>query len=257
MKLYQQTPNCSDFDVTITGSEKPSFRILLPEWIRGVGLQHQGLCHVIPGIWHEKERGMHGAYSVNEQLQVEVEIEARDTEILAKLEVRNCGGSHIQDMWLNVCTAVNHLPGDPGWSNSDFLPSLPLDRTIQGRYWYEHVTPHRLFALTSSGLIPMHPHPDNPDASNVPLYSFVSSKDADALACAVQSVGGKTYCFQAWSNLSRYCTPCPGNACMHLEPFLAKTLFPNDSASIYGLAGIHQGDSASLSTRITEFFRQQ
>ena len=180
MKLYQQTPNCSDFDVIITKSEGPSFRVLLPEWIRGVGVQYQGLCHTIPGIWHETERGMHGVYEIAEQLRVGVEIETKHTEILVKLGVKNRGNSHIQDMWLNVCTSVNHLPGDPGWSNSNFLPSLPLDRTIQGRYWYEHVTPHHLLALTSTGWIPMHPYPDSPDANNVPLYSCEHYEILDA-----------------------------------------------------------------------------
>lgn len=254
MKLHQQTPNCSDFDVTVTGNEKPSFRLLLPEWIRGEGIQYEGLCHTIPGIWHETEYGMHGSYRVGEQLQVGVRIETRDSEILVELEVKNCGDSEIQNAWINVCASLNHLPGEPDWSNSDFLPSLPLERTIQGHYWYEHLTPNRLFALTSDAWIPMHPHAEKPDADTVPLYGFVPSETVDTMACAVQSVSGKAYCFQAWSNLSRYCAPCPGNACMHLEPFLAKIISPEESASIRGLIGVHNGDSDSLNKKIAEFF---
>jgi len=40
MNLHQQTPHCSDFDVTIDGDDSPSFRVLLPEAIYGNACMH-------------------------------------------------------------------------------------------------------------------------------------------------------------------------------------------------------------------------
>jgi hypothetical protein len=38
MNIYQQTKDCSDFDVAIENEEKPSFRVLLLEWIMAGGV---------------------------------------------------------------------------------------------------------------------------------------------------------------------------------------------------------------------------
>lgn len=255
MRLHQQTPDCADFDIILTGESSPAFRVLLPEWIRGQGVNYQGLCHVIPGVWHEVKHGIAGHYFVGAQLEISMEIETRETEILVDFRLKNNSLSDIQDIWANVCTAVNHLPGNPGWSNDTFLPSVPLDRAVQGRYWFETVTPKRLFAFTARGWLPMHPCPDRPDASSVPLYSFVPSSIADTKGCAIESPSGGIWCFQAWNTMLRYCTPCPGNACMHLEPFLAKVLAPCQTVDIRGLVGIHRGERNSLMEKIEEFLQ--
>ncbi len=256
MILNQQTPNCSDFDVTLTGDNDPSFRVLLPEAIRAKGLDHGGL-HTVPGIWDREENGIKGCFQVADALEISVLIEAHIHNIHVTLTLRNMGCHDIKDVWTDICASLNHLPGDPGWCNRRFLPSVILDRTLQGQYWFEHLTPHRLLALTDAGWVPMHPYPERPDASRVPLYSFVPSEKSDARACAVQSPDGEAYFFQAWSGSCRYCTPCPGNACMHLMPLVAQSLGPEASASIYGMVGIHFGDQKSLVEKLGRFHRKE
>ena len=253
MRLHQQTPDCADFDVTLEGGTGPSFRLLLPEWLRGEGIEYQGLLHVIPGTWRVQDRVVEGCFAAGEQIKISVRLEPGAGDILIELAVCNQGAQKIADVWANVCASVNHLPGDPGWSNDRFLPSVPLDRTVQGRYWYEKVAPRGLRALTAKGWVNMHPHPDRPDADQVPLYNFAPSAGTGARACAVPSAEGQEYCFQAWDAPCRYCAPSPGNACMHLEPFVAEVVEPGAVARIRGLAGIHVGDDDSLVEKIGQF----
>jgi len=221
--------------------------VLLPEWIHGRGIIHDGLLHVIPGSWRDTDRGTQGRFMVAGQLAIDVQIETSETGIQVVLGVTNAGSSEITDVWANICTPVNHLPGSPGWSNADFIPAaVPLDRALQGRFWFEVLTPTRLSTLTESGWVPMHPCPDRPDASSVPLYSFVPSVSADAWACALESPAAGLWFYQAWDTPCRWCTPCPGNACMHLEPFVAERLLPGTRAAIRGWVGMHHGDRPSL-----------
>jgi len=42
------------------------------------------------------------------------------------------------------------------------------------------------------------------------------------------------------------CAPFPGNACKHLEPFVAERLPMGESASVNGRIGMHEGYRASL-----------
>lgn len=245
-RLHQQTADCADFDVLPGRRDRPSFRVLLPEWIRGEGVKHTGFFHVIPGTWIQQERGVSGHYTVADQLSVGVRIEPEETSINVSLTVKNVGESEIAAVWTNVCASVNHLPGTPGWSDERFIPGVSLDRAAQGRYWFEVLTPRRLFAFTGSGWIPMHPCPDRPDAASVPLYSFAPSPAADARACAVESPDGGLWFFQQWNTPCRWCAPCPGNACMHLEPFLAERLPAGATASVCGRIGIHEGDRTLL-----------
>lgn len=244
--LRQQTANCSDFDVTLGNGTQPSFRVLLPEWIRGEGVRYPGLLHVIPGIWKKNETGVSGRFKVADQLDIAVDVMAADGAIDVILEVKNVGDCAISNVYANVCTSVNHLPGVPGWSNELFIPGIALDRTKQGRYWFEVVTPRRLQAFTGRRWIAMHPCPEDPDAAKVPLYSFTPSPTAQCCACAVESPSGGVWFYQLWSTPCRWCTPCPGNACMHLEPFLAGQLPVGASTNIHGRIGIHEGDVSSL-----------
>ena len=253
MKLLQQAPDCSDFDVTLAQDNSPAFRVLLPEWIRGNGIQHSKVFHVIPGKWKSTGSVVAGQFAVDEQLAISVVIEGRSCAIDVRLAVVNTSDRQMTDLWADICTSVNHLPGNPGWCNRQFLPALELDRNVQGRYWYEKVTPTRLFALTGPGWVRMHPQPDAPDASSVPLYSFDPSPAADAHACAVESVNGRLFFFQVWQSPCRWCTPCPGNACMHLQPFLTDSLAPGTSVVIRGRIGIHAGDRKSLTENIAMF----
>ena len=80
-----------------------------------------------------------------------------------------------------------------------------------------------------------------PDASRVSLYSFRPSSEDNATACAAQSEDGRFLFFQAWNTKCNYCTPCPGNACMHLHALIAERIEPGASASIKGRIGIFRG----------------
>ncbi|NLG52188.1 MAG: hypothetical protein GX552_18920 [Chloroflexi bacterium] len=252
MVYAQQTAGCSDFDITLPGDTAPSFRVLLPEWLRAVGLDYHGLFHTIPGRWEPWGEGVQGQITVMDTVAVGVRLLAHARHVDVTLSVQNIGSRTLTDVWANVCTSVNHLPGSPGWCNWTFMPHLDPDRFLQGRYWYEQVTPRGLRALTDEGWVPMHPQPDQPNADSVPLYSFVPSAQANARACAVCPPEGGLFLFQAWASPCRYCAPCPGNACMHLEPFLAETLPPGDVATIRGAVGLYAGDLPSLASHLEE-----
>jgi hypothetical protein len=250
VRFVQQTQGCSDFDVTLDGDETPSFRMLLPEHVTADGHEPVDATHVILGEWAARAELVEGRFALADMLEIHVKIEPAGSAAAVALNFENTSGQTLRNITANVCTSVNHLPGEPGWSNRDFIPEdVPLDRNEQGRAWYERVTPGELCALTEGGWVGMHPHPDDPDASNVPLYGFVPSEKADARACAVESESGLTF-LQAWDVPCHHCTPCPGNACMHLVPVVAETLAAGKSAEINATIGIHDGGRQSLASDI-------
>lgn len=250
MRLIQQTPDCSDFDVVLENRSSPDFRVLLPEWIRGNELTHKGGFHTIPGLWSQTDTTVQGHFTVDDQIEIGVNIVKGVSDIAVKLSITNISSILLTNLWANICTSLNHLPGEPGWSDQRFLPGIRLERSVQGRCWYEQITPHRLFALTDSGWKGMHPHPDDPDINKVPLYSFVPSEFPEAVACAVESPDGGCFFFHAWDTRCRWCTPCPGNACMHLEPMMTERLLPGEHASIHGRIGLYYGARTSLEDMI-------
>lgn len=253
VRLIQQTPNCFDFDVVLAGEDSPAFRILLPEKIHATGMDSLLGTHMVPGKWSEKDGVMRGTVDFGKAIKLDVEIKKGKTEITAKFKLTNMLDRDITNVYVDVCTSLNHLPGAPGWCNRTFMGNLPLDRAIQGRTWFEKISPKNLFAITDKGWVPMHPNPDKPDANSVPLYSFVSSKTANAIACVAQSPDKKTWFYQAWSVPCRYMTPCPGNACMHLEPVVAEKIPAGGSAEIRVIAGMHTGSKESLVDKIKQF----
>lgn len=89
-----------------------------------------------------------GNYNVADQIKVNVDIKLRHTDILVDLSLTNTGDHDISDIWVDVCTSVNHLPGEPSWSNERFMGNMPLDRAIQERFWYEQIAPRNLFVIT-------------------------------------------------------------------------------------------------------------
>ncbi len=251
MTFRQQTANCADFDVTTDGDLTPSFRMLLPEHVRADGFEPAGALHVIPGTWQTRADAVTGEFRVGEELMVSVRLEPLGCFVRVDLSFRNVGHRALCNLTANICTAVNHLPGVPGWCNRSFMPTkVPLDREVQGRYWYERTTPGRLVALTESGWVGMHPDPGDPDADKVPLYGFTPSPRADATACALGSIDGKTTFYQSWKAQCYYCTPCPGNACMHLEPLVTGTLAQGGQSTISGEIGMHEGGIESLAARL-------
>ena len=257
----RQAGDCSDFDVILAGDQTPAFRVLLPEHIVARGLTWDGPdratpahTHIIPGTWTQQINAVAGHFCLGDELEVAVCVATLPREIRISLTVKNTGRADLTDVMAHICTGVGRLPGAPGWCNRDFIPSVAMDRSLQGRYWFEHVTPHGLSALTGEGWVTMHPCPSKPDADMVPEYSFVPSAATDTKACAVRSANGKTYLYQAWNVPSRHCTPCPGSACMHLIPYVTDVLKPGDTATILGTVGIHCSDRASLTRKIQRLF---
>jgi len=230
--------------VTLDGRTTPAFRVLLPEHIRGTGLAYSGFFHIIPGEWQDTERGISGFFLAGQELRVDVSVQRGEMFIAVGLAVTNISDKTLRDVDGDICTAANCLPGKPSWANTDILPgSLPLDRDVQGRYWYSKITPDRLFALTTRGPVRMHPRPDDPDPDAVPQYGFSPSPEANARACYVMSENGKKLLYQAWNVPCRYCAPSPGNACMHLRPVLAETLGPGERVAIWGKMGMRKSGS--------------
>jgi len=254
MTLVQQLPRCSDFDVILAGGAMPAFRVLLPERVCADGKAiHPGAAHVVPGVWEATARGMVGRVRPCDDAEVTVAITCRETEIAVDLGVRNKTAHAFSHITVDICAGVNHLPGTPDWCNRDFIPSEPLDRAAQGRYWYETATPHGLKALTAEGWVRLHPRPDDPDAAHVPPYSFVLSPRADRFAAAVSSHDGGCLFFQAWDAPCYSSGPFPGNACTHLQPIAAMHLRPGQEVTIRGLIGIFEGTREALARRIIGF----
>jgi hypothetical protein len=254
MRLIQQLPNCTDFDVVLDGETTPAFRILLPEMVTSPELELKTLLHTIPGRWAVTEHGAQGEFCPSTDLELSVQIQCASPEIFADISIRNLSAQPLTQLRANVCANINHLPGTPPWCNRAFMPSLPLDRDAQGRYWYEKVAPGNLLALSDRGWIEMHPHPQTPDASLVPQYSFKPNV-GDVCACAVASADRSLLFFQAWDGPCQYCAPFPGNACMHLLPVIANVLASGSSAVIRGIAGIFAGNRDQLTTRIRQFYK--
>jgi len=252
MELLQQTKDCSDFDVVLAEGSGPAFRILLPEHANADGYQRR-MLHMIPGDWRHSPGGSAGMFNVAGELEISVSLTKDESDVRVELKVRNLMDRRLSDVYVNVCGAVNHIPGEPPWCNRTFIPDAPLDRAVQGRLWYERITPGGLFALTAGGWVTMHRQPDAPDADAVELYSFTPSDRPEAYACAVHSPDGAAWFFQAWNSNCYYLAPCPGNACMHLQPMVADTLAPGEQAQIVGLAGIHTAAQDELAEKIMQF----
>ncbi|MHB0938226.1 MAG: hypothetical protein ACYC6A_17685 [Armatimonadota bacterium] len=253
MKLRQQTADCADFDVFVHGDDA-AFRVLLPKLITAEGLNGESpLLHTIPGTWSLRDDRMSGTFTTPHPLTVFVSMHLRGTDMAVALAVRNDTTHPLANVEGNVCLSPNHLPGQPGWYNPRFIPEMAPDRDAQGRCWYTELTPGRLQVLTVAGWGEMHAHPRQPDPDAVPPYCFAPSARTDAAACAVPSLDGTRFLFQAWSCPCRYIAPFPGNACMHLLPTMADTLAPGAAAVVYGLIGIFEGDREALTAYIAAF----
>ena len=252
MILHQQSPDCSDFDFTPAGSAGPAFRLLLPEHVSGAGLKTKYL-HTVPGTWTRAGNGTRGRFCVDERIEIGIEILTTNAEAVITMTVTNKTDDSMTGVSANVCAAVNHTPGEsePEWSNPAFVPeSVSLDRYAQGDYWFEQFTPQRLFALTNRGWVHMHPAPDNPLGLDRPRYAFEPSAEACARACAVESRDRTCWFYQAWDAPCRYCTPCAGNACMHLVVDLSPSLAPGEAVSVRGRTGLHKGDRDALTRHL-------
>ena len=252
MKLLQQMPNCSDFDVALDGAQ-PSFRVLLPEVIKADGLRFDRFLHTIPGTFEISDGGARGTVEASAELTFSVGIGCAERELAVTLDVLNTSPRALTNVRGNICVAVNHLPGEPPWCNRAFIPDAPLDRDEQGIFWYEQVTPDGLLALCDDGWTAMHTRPDDADAGAIEKYSLSPGPRDDVYGCAVRSHDGRSHLFQAWDVPCAFCSPFPGNACMHLLPSIAASIEPGGSASIRGLIGVFDGDRDALARRIRDF----
>ena len=124
MILSQQTPNSSDFDVILSGDSNPSFRMLLPERVLAEGLDHGGL-HTIPGIWNGEANWLEGRFSDENTLEFSVRIDTYRYDTRVELTLKNIGNHEITDLWAEVCTSLNHLPGNPNFPGDSF-PGISL-----------------------------------------------------------------------------------------------------------------------------------
>jgi hypothetical protein len=221
--------------------------LLLPEHIQSDSGLSFGGVHTLKGFWRDRSGGLLGTYRVGETFEIEVDIEGYDQYIGVKISVENLTQGNLTGIRVLICSSVNHLPGSPDWSNRLFIPAeVPLDRDAQGRFWYQHLTPGRLMALRPGGWMVTHPSPGNPDPDLVPRYSFVPSITGDTIAYGAQSLDGKSLLFQSWNHPGEHETPCPGNACMHLDVPVSECLEPGEKAGIEGLCGLYSGTWTGL-----------
>ena len=252
MKLYQQTENCSDFDISLDGDSSPSFRVLLPEHIEGAGLETR-FVHTHPGTWATDGQQTSGRLELEGRVRVDIEIHCTENLAAITMSLSNLTNETMTNLSANICTAVNQLPSEspPDWSNRRFIPDeIPLDRFEQGDYWFEQHTPNRLFALTGTDWVHMHPNPAEPVGMDRPRFAFNPSEQANAQACAVESLDGSEWFYQAWNRPCYYCTPCCGNGCMHLVVCIADSLEPGESVTLKGWIGSNTGNQNDLSKHI-------
>ena len=259
MRFLQQSAACADFDVILDGESVPAFRLLLPEHLAGEGFEHGGV-HTIPGDWEIADGTAEGRFEVGGEFRIAVALESfpcgerAACELKAVLQITNLTDRTVRNPRAEICASLNHLPGEPGWSNRAFFPdAVPLDRGEQGAHWFERISPRGLMVLTADGWKHTHPAPDAPDASRVPAYSFALSDEPEAWASAVYSPDNRLLFYIAPDAPSYWHTPCPGNACMHLSPVVAKSLPPGESSTISLLAGLYTGTRDQLAKKVARF----
>ena len=66
--LIQQTPSCSDFDVTIPREKTPAFRVLLPENITWDEDEDLAGLHTLPGHWVATPEKVSGVFLCGSEL---------------------------------------------------------------------------------------------------------------------------------------------------------------------------------------------
>jgi hypothetical protein len=221
-------------------------------------LKNISKVHTYKASWEKSADEIHGVLSLDQGVECNLWLKPLKGGVLIKISIKNISKETIRDVRVNICAGINHLPNSSGvdWCNRDFLPdSVPLDRTAQGKYWYQTVTPERLKAwLPGKGWILMHPHPGNPKPDSKNLYLHKISKINKSLGCAVISTDGSKYFYQVWkTDHARFQTPFAGNACMHLIPQVAKKLSPGEIAMIEGMAGIFKGSWEELDIEFKKF----
>lgn len=258
MKIFQsESPDGADLDVVLPGETAPAFRVLLPEAIRCVLLPEElsleiGGLHRLGGVWQRTEHKTIGTMTKPDLLELSLELEHGDLSIGIRMGIKNLSPWTLSNVEADVCANINHLPGNPSWSNRRFIPeSVPLVRHEQGKYWFEQVTPKGLKAFTGRRWENMHLFEDHADVSLVPPYFFIDRPSQPAYACAAPSVDRELLFYQAWKVTCRAQAPFPGNACMHLHPRIADAIEPGKTAFVEGSIGLFKGNLEDLQRKIT------
>lgn len=248
--LISFTPQSKGCDYTVAGPDgQPLFRLILPETL--YRNHRDPLDHVIHTFPGDQTVGQHAASCVTESrnsMLYESELSELDADTLRmRLSVRNRSAGALCDLRLDICQALGCLPGYPdAWANTDFMPaSLPLDRDIQGRAWYEQVSIERQRGLVNGAWVVLHPAPDCPLIDEKNKYPFVTGSQPDTAAVGIQSIDRSKILYMAWSVPCCWRAPFPGNACMHIMPALPD-LLPGDQIMITGRCGLFRGSLAQL-----------
>ncbi len=245
--------NNFDIEVILPGKTFPAFRLLLPEYIYTKELEDITKVHTYTASWQKSADEIQGVFSLDQGIECKLWLKPLKEGVLTRISIKNISQKTLSDVRINICAGINHLPNSSGadWCNRDFLPdSVPLERTAQGKYWYQMVTPERLKAWQpGEKWIFMHPHPENPYPDLDNLYLHEISQTDNYLGCAVMSTNGKKLFYMLWdTDYAQYQTPFAGNACMHLLPLIAKELKPGKTATIEGKVGIFEGTWDELSS---------
>ncbi|MBI4586410.1 MAG: hypothetical protein HY717_20565 [Planctomycetes bacterium] len=241
----------ADVDATIGEAPAPSFRLLLPEAVLAEGKPLASGVHTAAGAWIEAKGAWQGAIRPGEAVECAVRLEPRRGDVLIAILVKNVSARAFEDVRVDLCANLCRLPKtwEKEWSNRDFIPaSVPLNRDEQGKYWYRELTPRRLKAWSpEEGWIEMHPRPEQADRLPENPYEAQLGAGDRSLACAVPSLDGKRFFYQAWAaKRSRHQSPFSGNACMHLRPQVAERLEPGELAVLLGAAGVFAGGAEDL-----------
>lgn len=250
--------NHFDVEVLLPGDGSPACRLLLPEFIYAKELKTINKVHTYSASWKKSGDELQGIISLDQGVGCSLWLKPSKEGVLIKISIKNNSPKTLRNVQVNICAGVNHLPNVRGadWCNRDFMPdSVPLDRTAQGMYWYQVVTPERLKAwLPAKNWILMHPHTENPLPDSKDLYRHKVSQTNKSLGCAVMSANGEELFYQIWdTGHSRYQTPFAGNACMHLIPQVSKKLLPGETVTIEGMAGIFRGGWEELAVEFDKF----
>lgn len=253
MKFHQQTPACADIDVTLSDDgNSPDFRLLLPERVYADGYDGSEPLHTIAGVWEQQFGLLGGRYTVPRAFEIAVLLMPNRDEVRVSLTLMNIADHPIENVFIDVCAGLCHLPGEPSWANESFLGEQPLDRNEHGRVWFDEITPQRLIALTASGAwVPMHPNPAAPSSAH--STDFVANDEINTRAVALESPDEpERIFFQSWDTFGRWVTPARENACMHVQPYVADRLDSGESATVRGLVGVFSGDRGALAYHLAD-----
>jgi hypothetical protein len=250
--------NRYDVELILPGQSTPSCRLLLPEHITAEGMEELRVIHTQEAAWTRSGDDQQGTLLFDRIVECGLSLKPGPESLHIEISLKNESQVTYKDIRVNICAGLSHLPnaGNVDWSNRDFIPgSIPLDRELQGKYWYRVVTPERLRAWIPEGdWSLMHLKPEQPEPDSADLYYHEVSSTDRSLGCAVRSTDGNEFFYMVWkAEKSHHQSPFAGNACMHLIPQVADQLLPGEVATIVGKAGFFKGTREELAQEFRTF----